>query len=146
MKRVLVLCTGNACRSQMAEGYLNFYAGDKALFYSAGLEDHGLHPLAVAAMSEDNIDISGCRSKRFEVFRNLHFDYLVTVCDEVNNRLPRSLRRQHHLHFSIPDPAKVKGAPEQKLAAFRAVREEVKKEMLRFIGAELIGQEKLLPA
>ena len=139
MKRVLVLCTGNACRSQMAEGYLNFFAGEKALFYSAGLEDHGLNALAVEVMAEDNIDISDSRSKHYRVFKSLGFDFLITVCDEVNSQLPRNIRADRHLHFSIPDPAKVQGSPEQRLEAFRGVREKVKKHMLRFIGTELIG-------
>ena len=141
MKRILVLCTGNACRSQMAEGYLNFYAGDKGQFYSAGVEDHGLHPTSVEVMDEDNIDISDSRSKRYDVFVDAHFDFLITVCDEVIRDLPDDLSYHQHLHFSIPDPAQVKGSREQQLLAFREVREIVKKSMLKFIGMELIGQE-----
>lgn len=141
MKRVLVLCTGNACRSQMAEGYLNFYAGDKGRFFSAGLEEHGLHPVSVQVMDEDNIDISGNWSKKYNVFEDQHFDFLITVCDDVQNRLPDDLSFLHHLHFSIPNPIKVKGNREQQLRAFREAREIVKKSMLKFIGMELIGME-----
>ena len=141
MKRVLVLCTGNACRSQMAEGYLNFYAGDKGQFFSAGLVDHGLHPISIQVMDEDNIDISGNRSKEYSVFKDKHFDFLITVCDEVNTRLPNDLSFRQHLHFSIPDPSKIRGSREQQILAFREVRENVKRSMLKFIGMELIGME-----
>ncbi len=139
MKKILVLCTGNSCRSQMAEGYLNFFASDRALFYSAGVIAEGLNPYAVTVMSEDNIDISGSEAKHYRVFRDIHFDYLITVCDEVQNLLPDDIQADRVLHFSVPDPAKAEGGYEKKLAVFREVRELVKKNMLRFIGMELIG-------
>jgi len=136
MKKILVLCSGNSSRSQMAEGYLNYYAAGKANFYSAGLQDRGVNPLTVEVMSEDNIDITGSRSKTYHQFQAHQFDYLITVCDEAYKQLPGQLSARRHLHFSIPDPDQVDGNPETRLHAFRSIRETVKKEILKFIGRE----------
>lgn len=122
----------------MSEGYLRFFTGDKALVISAGLESHGVHPLTVQVMGEDNIDISGQSSKSFHRFRQIRFDYLITVCDEAASKLPRYLKARRHIHFSIPDPNNTEGSPDDRLRCFREVREAVKKNMLRFIGQELM--------
>ncbi|MCO6476266.1 MAG: arsenate reductase ArsC [Phaeodactylibacter sp.] len=137
MKRVLVLCTGNSCRSQMAEGYLRYYTRGSAEIFSAGLEDHGVNPFAVKAMEEDSIDITGQRSKLLKAFRGQHFDYLVTVCDEATRKMIQDISFNHKIHYSIPDPAAFKGEEEQKLEEFRRVREAIKKNMLKFIGQAL---------
>ena len=137
MKKILVLCTGNSCRSQMAEGYLKFYTQSGAEIYSAGLESHGINPYAIKAMEEDSIDISGQHSKPIRVFRGRHFDYLVTVCDEATHSLLRDITYGEKIHFSIPDPAAFEGGSEEKLEEFRRVREIVKKKMLKFIGKAL---------
>ena len=137
MKRILVLCTGNSCRSQMAEGYLKFYTQRGAEIHSAGLESHGVNPYAVKAMEEDSIDITGQHSKPIDVFRGQHFDYLVTVCDEAGQKILKGISYDEKIHFSIPDPAIFKGESEQKLDEFRRVREMVKKRMLKFIGKAL---------
>ena len=137
MKKILVLCSGNSSRSQMAEGYLNYYAAGQADFFSAGLKDRGINPLTIEVMAEDNIDISGHYSKNVEQFRKHRFDFLLTVCDEAYERLPKQLSAERHLHFSIPDPDAVDGDLETRREAFREIRERVKKDVLRFIGREL---------
>ena len=81
MKKILVLCTGNSCRSQLAEGYLRHFAGDKALVFSAGVETHGVNPRAIATMKEDGIDISGHSSNNILEYTGIEFDYVITVCD-----------------------------------------------------------------
>ncbi len=133
-KKILVLCSGNASRSQMAEGYLNYYASEVAEFYSAGIVAKGLHPFAVQVMAEDNIDISANSSKTYREFSGIHFDYLLTVCDEAREAVTE-ISASRHFHFSIPDPDS--GDPSARHRAFLEVREQVKKHMLRFIGREL---------
>lgn len=137
MKKILVLCSGNSSRSQMAEGYLNFYAHGRAQYFSAGLTDRGINPLTVAVMAEDNIDISNHYSKSYQTFRREKFDILITVCDEAKKQIPRGISARKHVHFSIPDPDLIPGSPEEKLDGFRSIRETVKHHILKFIGKEL---------
>ncbi len=137
MKKILVLCSGNSCRSQMAEGYLKYYATGRAEYFSAGLQDRGVNPLTVEVMAEDNIDISTNHSKTYHRFQKQPFDYLITVCDEAYQQLPKGLSAEHHVHFSIPDPDRVNGTLEERREAFRQIRETVKKNFLKFIGREL---------
>ena len=139
-----MLCTGNSCRSQMAEGYLQFYAQGKALAFSAGLEDHGVNPYTLKVMAEDNIDITSHYSKRLNVFRGQHFDYLITVCDEADKEVLKGISFQHKLHFSIPDPAAFEGPEAEKMEEFRRVRELVKKNVLKFIGQVLFENSELV--
>ncbi|MEN0006264.1 MAG: arsenate reductase ArsC, partial [Bacteroidota bacterium] len=139
MKTVLVLCTGNSCRSQIAEGYLSFYANGRARIYSAGLEKHGLNPFAVEVMGEDSIDISDATSNTVEEIEHSHFDFVLTVCDHAVKNVPVDLSYEHTMHFSIDDPATAEGSKEEKMAVFRKVREEIKISMLKFIGRELIS-------
>ncbi|MCF6295900.1 MAG: arsenate reductase ArsC, partial [Flavobacteriaceae bacterium] len=110
MKNILVLCTGNSCRSQMAHGYLNRFANDKANIFSAGIETHGLNQDAVAIMKEDNIDISHHTSNNVEEYAAIDFDYIITVCDHAKENCPyipsKNAIRLHHNFF---DPSKVKG-------------------------------------
>lgn len=132
-KNVLVLCTGNSCRSQMAEGYLRHFAGDKARIYSAGIEAHGLNPGAVATMLEDGIDISGQTSNRAEEYLNLDFDCIITVCDNARERCPYFPAQTLRLHHSFEDPAKAIGAPEQIRAEFARIRDQIKEYCRRFV-------------
>ena len=87
-KKILVLCTGNSCRSQLAEGYLRHFAGEKAEVYSAGVETHGVNPKAIETMKEDGIDISNHTSNHIDEYRNIDFDFVITVCDNAKERCP----------------------------------------------------------
>ncbi|MCI5080036.1 MAG: arsenate reductase ArsC [Saprospiraceae bacterium] len=140
MKKILVLCVGNACRSQMAEGYLDFYAGNKAQIYSAGLESHGLNPYAVEVMAEDSIDISENYSKIYTEINVNHYDYLIAICDISNVDLPDNIQWDYFYCFNVADPAKAVGSPDEIRHEFRKTREEIKKHMLQFIGKELISE------
>ncbi len=126
MKKVLVLCTGNSCRSQIAEGYLKYFAGSKAEIYSAGLETHGVNPRAIATMAEDNIDISKHTSNNIEEYRNIDFDFVITVCDNAKERCPFFPSKAKKFHHNFPDPAKAKGTEEEILEEFRVVRQLIK--------------------
>jgi arsenate reductase (thioredoxin) len=126
MKKVLVLCTGNSCRSQIAEGYLKYFAGNKAEIYSAGVETHGVNPRAIAAMNEDDVDISKHTSNNIEEYRNVDFDFVITVCDNAKERCPFFPSNAKMFHYNFPDPAKAKGTEEEILAEFRAVRQMIK--------------------
>lgn len=126
MKKVLVLCTGNSCRSQIAEGYLRFFAGNKAEIYSAGVETHGVNPRAIATMKEDGIDISAHTSNNIEEYRNVDFDFVITVCDNAKERCPFFPSKALKFHYNFPDPAKASGTEEEVVAAFRNVRQMIK--------------------
>jgi arsenate reductase (thioredoxin) len=138
MKTILVLCTGNSCRSQIAEGYLRFFAGDKAKVYSAGVETHGVNPKAIATMKEDGIDISGHTSNHIDEYRNMPVDYVITVCDSARERCPYFPSSAILFHHNFPDPAKAVGTEEEVKAAFRSVREQMKAYAAAFV-AEHIG-------
>ncbi len=88
MKKILVLCTGNSCRSQMAEGYLRHFSGNKAEVYSAGIETHGVNPKAIEVMKEDGVDISKHTSNNIDEYRNVNFDFVITVCDNAREKCP----------------------------------------------------------
>lgn len=126
MKKVLVLCTGNSCRSQMAEGYLRNFAGNRALIYSAGIEANGLNPRAVAAMKEDGIDISGQRSKGIQEFAGLDFDYVITVCDHARELCPVFPSGVLKFHRDFPDPARFRGSGQQIKEQFARVRDQIR--------------------
>jgi arsenate reductase (thioredoxin) len=128
--KVLFLCTGNSCRSQMAEGWARTLKGDAVQPYSAGIEKHGLNPLAVKVMAEAGVDISRQRSKTVDDLDPVDFDYVVTVCGHANETCPTWLRGKAkvvHVRFDDP-PALAKGAntEEEALAHYRRVRDEVK--------------------
>jgi arsenate reductase (thioredoxin) len=133
MKKILVLCTGNSCRSQLAEGYLRRFAGDKAEVYSAGIETHGVNPKAVQVMREDGIDISDQTSNHIDEYRDLRFDYLITVCDHARENCPFFPSEAKTFHQNFPDPAKAEGTEEQMMNAFRQVRDQVKDYCRRFV-------------
>lgn len=119
--RVLFLCTHNAARSQMAEGLLRAYAGDQIEVVSAGTEPSQVHPLAVRAMAEIGIDISGARSKSVVAFLDQHFDYVITLCDRANETCPVFPGDPERIHWSFPDPSAVDGDEERRYRAFRQV-------------------------
>jgi len=134
MKRILVLCTGNSCRSQIAEGYLKYFAKDKAEVYSAGIETHGVNPKAIAIMKEDGIDISHHTSNNVIEYLNIDFDFVITVCDKAKERCPVFPSTAKQFHYNFPDPAKATGTPEEIIQNFREVRDQIKKFSNQFVG------------
>jgi arsenate reductase len=123
--KVLFLCTGNSARSQMAEGYLRHAAGDRFEAMSAGIEPKGLNPLAVEAMREIGIDISPQTSKDVVSLLGQHVPYVVTVCDNAKERCPIFPGTWKFLHWSLEDPAAAEGTPDERLAVFRRVRDQI---------------------
>lgn len=133
MKRILVLCTGNSCRSQIAEGYLKHYAKGKAEVYSAGIETHGVNPGAIAVMKEVGIDISNNTSNNIDEYRNIYFDYVITVCDNAKEQCPVFPSTAKMFHQNFPDPAKATGTEDEIMQQFRNVRDEIKKFSKEFV-------------
>jgi arsenate reductase len=133
MKRILVLCTGNSCRSQIAEGYLRHFAKGRAEVFSAGVETHGVNPKAVATMQEDGIDISYHTSNNVEEYRGIPFDYIITVCDNAKERCPFFPSDARRFHQNFPDPAKATGTEDEILNEFRRVREMIKDYCRKFV-------------
>jgi arsenate reductase (thioredoxin) len=128
--KVLFLCTGNSCRSQMAEGLVNHYLGDEWQAYSAGTNPAGyVHSLAVRVMSELGIDLSRQRSKLVDEFRDKQFDVVVTVCDDAAENCPLWLGQGRKVHIGFEDPAQATGSDEERLAVFRRVRDEIRQEL-----------------
>jgi len=125
-RRVLFLCTHNSARSQMAEGLLRHLAGDRFEAYSAGTEATQVRPLAIRAMAELGIDISGQQSKTLERYLREPFDAVITVCDQANEACPVFFGARERLHWSIPDPARAAGTEEEQLAAYRAARDAIR--------------------
>lgn len=136
-KKILVLCTGNSCRSQIADGYLKYFAGDKAAVYSAGIETHGVNPRAIAIMKEDGIDISHHTSNNVDEYQNLDFDFVITVCDNAKEHCPVFPSKAVKLHHNFPDPAKSIGTEEEIMEQFRAVRAEIKTYSKKFVAENL---------
>ena len=138
--RVLFLCTGNSARSQMAEGYLRAVAGDRFEALSAGIEPKGLNPLAVEAMREIGIDISGQRSKDVREYLGQAIPYVITVCDNAREHCPVFPRTYKFLHWSLQDPAAASGTHEDKLAVFRRVRDEIARRIEQELTAPVATQ------
>lgn len=136
-KNILVLCTGNSCRSQIADGYLRFFAKDKAEIYSAGIEAHGLHPNAILTMLEDGIDISRHTSNLIEDFHDIDFDFVITVCDNAQENCPFFPTNAVKLHHNFTDPAKARGTHEEILEEFRKVRKSIKTYCQKFVDEHL---------
>ncbi len=126
MKNILVLCTGNSCRSQLAEGYLRYFSGGKAKIYSAGIETHGVNPKAIQVMAEDGIDISRHTSNHVDEYMAIPFDAVITVCDNANEACPFFPGNVKRFHHNFPDPAKAKGSAAEVLDEFRKVRNLIK--------------------
>jgi arsenate reductase len=122
---VLVVCTGNSARSQIAEGYMRSYLGDEFNIVSAGLDPKPLNPLAVQVMKEAKIDISQQYSKDLKQFLGQHFTYLITVCSNAEARCPIFLGVIYRLFWPFDDPAAFEGSPEEKLAKFREIRDQI---------------------
>ena len=135
-KRVLILCTGNSARSQMAEGLLRHDAGDRFEVESAGTKPSQVRPEAIAVMNELGIDISGRRSKSIEEFAGKEFDYVLTVCDHARETCPIYPGHANRLHRNFEDPAAMQGSEEARLAKFRQVRDEIR-DYLRSFPPEL---------
>ena len=136
-KRVLFLCTHNSARSQMAEGLLRHLATDRFEAMSAGTEATRVRPLAVRAMDEIGIDISGQRSKTLDRYLQEPFDYVITVCDDANEACPFFPGAVHRLHWSFEDPSKAEGTDEERLEVFRSVRDQIRER----IGDELVATD-----
>ncbi|MDN3549936.1 arsenate reductase ArsC [Mucilaginibacter aquaedulcis] len=126
MKNILVLCTGNSCRSQIAEGYLQFYAGDKARVYSAGVEVHGVNPKAIKVMASDGINISHNTSNHVDEYMDVEFDYIITVCDNARENCPYFPSKAQRFHYNFPDPAKATGTEQEIMQEFEKVRDMIK--------------------
>ena len=126
IKNILVLCTGNSCRSQMAQGYLEYFAKGRANIYSAGIETHGVNPKAVYFMKEDGVDISHHTSNNVLDYTDIDFDFVITVCDNAKEACPYFPTKARKFHHNFEDPSKVKGTDEEVAASFRKVRKEIK--------------------
>ncbi len=133
MKNVLVLCTGNSCRSQIAEGYLRHFAGNKAHVYSAGIETHGVNPKAIATMLEDGIDISNHTSNHVDEYAAIAFDYIITVCDNAKENCPFFPSKAERFHYNFPDPAKATGTDQEIQQEFARVRNLIKSYCEKFV-------------
>ncbi len=136
--KILVLCTGNSCRSQMAEGYLKYFAKEQATIYSAGVETHGVNPKAIAIMQEDGIDISNHASNNLDEYLNIEFDYILTVCDNAKERCPIFPGKAERLHFNFFDPSKVVGNEEEIHAAFIKTRNQIKEYCKDFVELKIL--------
>lgn len=133
-KRVLILCTGNSCRSQMAEGLWRRLAAGTWESYSAGSKPAGyVHPLAMEAMREIGIDLSAARSKHVDEFAGQAFDLVVTVCDNARETCPIFPGAKQTLHWPFDDPAQAEGSAEQKVAVFRDVRDQIRRRIASFL-------------
>lgn len=131
-KRVLILCTGNSARSQMAEGLLRHDAGDRFTVESAGTKPSTVRPEAITVMKEIGIDITSHRSKHVDEFTGQHFDYVLTVCDNAKESCPVFFGKAARLHHSFTDPAAVEGSEEKRLLEFRRVRDELQSYLRSF--------------
>lgn len=132
--RVLILCTGNSCRSQMAEGLVNHFLSDQWAAYSAGTAPSGyVHPLAVRAMAELGIDISDNLSKSTDQFRGQAFSVVITVCDDAAENCPVWLGSGERIHIGFDDPADATGAEAEQMAVFRRVRDEIRSRLLPYL-------------
>lgn len=130
---ILVLCTGNSCRSQIAEGFLRFFLGQKALVFSAGIEVHGLNPLAISTMKQIGIDISSHTSNHVDEYKNNDFDYIITVCDHAFEYCPYFPSNARRVHHNFPDPAKAVGNEDEIKKQFALVREQIKNYCQQFV-------------
>ena len=137
VKDILVLCTGNSCRSQIAEGYLKHFAEHKANIYSAGIETHGVNPTAIKVMAEDGIDISYQTSNNVNEYLEVDFDLILTVCNHAEENCPYFPSKALRFHYNFPDPSKSTGTEEEMLNEFREVRDQIKAYTKRFLRVHL---------
>ena len=136
MKKVLFLCTGNSARSQMAEGFLNHLSQGRWKVRSAGVFPSYVHPLAIRAMEEIGIDISGQTSKSMDEFRQEEFDFIITLCDHAARSCPIFPGQGRRIDWSFEDPAAALGTIEERLVVFRRVRDEIKDRIKEFLKLE----------
>jgi arsenate reductase len=132
-RKLLILCTGNSCRSQIAHGYFHFFGSDQLEVYSAGVETHGVNPKAILAMIEDSVDISKHTSNHIDEYNEVPFDFIITVCDSAKERCPIFPSYSTQIHQSFKDPAAATGTEEEILDSFRAVRNEIKTFAIDFV-------------
>lgn len=133
--RVIILCTGNSCRSQMAEGWWRHFGGDDWEVFSAGLTPHGLNPLAIRAMQEADIDITSHTSDALDRYLNDPFDLIVTVCGHADEVCPTFPNAPNRAHWPFDDPAKTTGSDEERMPEFRRVRDEIKSRVELFLNS-----------
>ena len=133
MKKILFLCTGNSCRSQMGEGFIRHMAANKFEVFSAGVEPTQVNPYAIKVMAEAGIDISSHQSKSVNEFLEQKFDYVITVCNHAKQVCPIFPGQYERIHWDIEDPANAKGSEQEKLAFFRKIRDEIKEKCLEFL-------------
>lgn len=131
--QVLILCTGNSARSQMAEGLLRALDSEHFEVFSAGSRPSVVNPLAIDVMRELGIDISGQRSKHLNEFRQQPFDYVITVCDQAAETCPVFPGRAQRIHWSFPDPAVIQGSPDERLNAFRTTRDAIEARLKQWL-------------
>jgi len=133
MKNVLVLCTGNSCRSQIAHGYLNSYCKGKAIIYSAGIEALGLNPIAIEVMKDDGVDISANSSNNVEEYMSINFDFILTVCNHAHEHCPffPSINAVR-IHKNFIDPSTFDLSEEESINKFILVRDQIKEFCLNF--------------
>ncbi|MCA9980026.1 MAG: arsenate reductase ArsC [Anaerolineales bacterium] len=139
--KFLFICTGNSARSQMAEGLLRYLAGDHFQVYSAGVEPKGVNPYAIQAMDERGISLAGQSSDNLRQYLgHTHFGYVVTVCDHAEESCPRVwLQAQNHMHWAFEDPAAFEGTPEETLAKFREVRDQIEAKLMSWLAEQGIA-------
>jgi arsenate reductase (thioredoxin) len=134
--RVLFLCTHNSARSQMAEGFLRAKAGDRFEVQSAGTEMTSVNPLAIRVMAERGIDIHAHTSKVYDGLMQDPWDYLITVCDDANERCPFVPGSVKRLHWSFEDPSRAKGSEEERLPVFRRVRDQIRQRLAEWLATQ----------
>lgn len=136
-KKVLFLCTGNSCRSQMADGIANHDFGDRLEAFSAGTEPHGLNPRAVQVMAEIGIDISGNSSDHLSRYEGQPFDYVITLCGDANEKCPLFFGGVQRLHLGFPDPPRDGADEEALLTVYRTLRDDIRRQLGEFFSHEL---------
>ena len=132
-KKILVLCTGNSCRSQIAEGYIRHFAGDRFEVTSAGLEPGVVNPRAIQVMKEDGVDISTHTSDDVNQYVSQNFNYIITVCDHARERCPYFPGQAERIHWSFEDPAAARGTEDEILAVFQIVRDQIRDKIKEFL-------------
>ena len=136
--KVLFLCTGNSCRSQMAEGFLRELAGDRFEAFSAGVSPTEINPLAIKVMGEAGIDIGAQVSQSPDDFTNEQFDYVITVCDNARQRCPVYPGEHGSIHWDLEDPTNIDGTEEEKLVVFREARDKIKNNVIQFLSSLVV--------
>lgn len=137
MKKILILCTGNSCRSQIAHGYMAHFGEGKLEVYSAGIETHGVNPRAIATMKQDGLDITHHTSNNLTEYLQISFDYIITVCDNAKENCPYFPGEAKRFHHNFTDPAKATGTEEEIMDEFARVRNEIKAYCKAFVEREL---------